>query len=121
MTEKILKGNVTGVLAALFVCAPWGSLFPMIKVSYTAFEMNANDIPAILLFAGVRFFVSGILIFLFRSVKRKRADVPKRKNFGMIFWVALIRMPTNCMQSSCRMAILLRSRMKMIGVSKDFF
>ena len=89
MTEKILKGNVTGVIAALFVCALWGSLFPMIKVSYTAFEMNANDIPAILLFAGVRFFVSGILIFLFRSVKRKRADVPKRKNFGMIFWVAL--------------------------------
>ena len=57
--------------------AIWGSLYPAIKIGYTAFNINADSIPDILMFAGIRFLISGIAVsFALRNDKiNDRSDI----------------------------------------------
>ena len=83
------KSTIMPLLAALLVMALWGSLFPMIKVGYAAFEINTAHIPSILLFAGLRFTVSGIVLVSACSVRAKRLELPTKSNVGYLFLGAL--------------------------------
>ncbi len=56
------KGLKT-ILLSLFVMAMWGSLYPFVKIGYIAFEIDGTDIPSILMFAGVRFAICGLIKF----------------------------------------------------------
>lgn len=78
--NRIMKknGKAATVLLALLVMALWGSLFPMIKIGYKAFQINTGDIPSIVLFAGLRFTFSGILLLCATVVgKRDTAKLAK--------------------------------------------
>ena len=39
-----------------------GSLYPIVKVGYAAFGISGKSVPDILMFAGMRFVVSAILL-----------------------------------------------------------
>lgn len=69
--------NIITILSALLVMAIWGSLYPAIKIGYTAFNINAESIPDILMFAGIRFLISGIAVsFALRNDKiNDRSDI----------------------------------------------
>lgn len=54
---------------ALIACFLWGSAFPSIKIGYMLFQIEKNDTYSKLLFAGYRFFISSIMIFLFCKLK----------------------------------------------------
>ena len=49
------NSNLKTILLSLLVMALWGSLFPLIKIGYNAFNINASSIPDILMFASTRF------------------------------------------------------------------
>lgn len=89
MKINIFKNKITSIIAALIVCALWGSLFPCVKLGYSAFHIHGNDIPAIILFAGIRFSVSGIVLVLFSCIKDKRLNLPEKRSLASIFHVAL--------------------------------
>ncbi len=57
------------VLYALFVMLLWGSLYPMVKLGYGAYNITTTG--DILFFAGVRFTVCGALICLYTLIKDK--------------------------------------------------
>ena len=71
------KNNLKTILLALIVMAFWGSLFPMIKIGYAAFGIVSSEIPTIILFAGMRFTFSGILLASIWCIKEKKLDLPK--------------------------------------------
>ena len=48
------------MLYALLVMLLWGTLFPLVKLGYSAFEIKT--VPDTLLFAGVRFCVCGVVV-----------------------------------------------------------
>ena len=77
------------ILLSLLVMALWGSLFPMVKIGYTAFEINGSDIPSILMFAGTRFALCGIIICFVAFLKRDKIKAPKIKTVGMILLIGL--------------------------------
>lgn len=77
--DRIFANRVTAILLALVTCLLWGSLFPMIKIGYAAFQIGSGDVPSIILFAGLRFTVSGILMILLFSVTQKHFLLPKKK------------------------------------------
>ena len=81
MNRLIKKdGKAATILLALLVMALWGSLFPIIKIGYAAFQINTNDIPSIVLFAGLRFTFSGILLLGATFIgKRNTACLTKRE------------------------------------------
>ena len=57
------------VWLALLTMLLWGSLFPMVKLGFSAFEVKST--ADILLFAGIRFLICGGVITLFAFVKEK--------------------------------------------------
>ncbi|MCI8388353.1 MAG: DMT family transporter [Clostridiales bacterium] len=65
------------LLTALFVMALWGSLYPMIKIGYSAFGIDSTSVSDILMFAGVRFLFSGVVLTSAAAVKEKKAVISR--------------------------------------------
>ena len=77
---------------ALFCCFLWGSAFPSIKVGYTLFNIGAEDSYSQLLFAGIRFFLAGIMVIAVGSLMQKRVLYPKsRLEFGRVALLSLFQ------------------------------
>jgi drug/metabolite transporter (DMT)-like permease len=62
------------VWLALLTMLLWGSLFPMVKLGFSAYEVKGT--ADILLFAGIRFVICGAVICLFCAVKDKASYRP---------------------------------------------
>lgn len=69
--------------------ALWGTLYPMIKVGYSAFHIATSDIPSIILFAGVRFTLSGILLIAFAAAGQRRLVPPDKREMPYVALGAL--------------------------------
>lgn len=61
--KNILTNPVWVVLIAVFCNILWGSAFPFVKMGYQLFQIT-DSVSDKLLFAGVRFFSSGIILLL---------------------------------------------------------
>lgn len=59
------------ISAALLVMLLWGSLFPLVKLGYGAYNITTTG--DILLFAGIRFTICGAVICLYSFIKNKTA------------------------------------------------
>lgn len=75
-----MKNNTKSILLSLLVMALWGSLFPMIKLGYTALEINSKSVPYILMFASYRFIIGGFVVSAFSFFRREKIANPKVKN-----------------------------------------
>ena len=62
----------------------WGSLFPMVKLGFSAYEVNST--ADILLFAGIRFVICGGVISIFAAIRDKESYCPIK---GSIFPILL--------------------------------
>lgn len=56
------KRNV--LIISLISTLLWGSAFPVIKISYERLQIPAEDIFSKIYFAGLRFFIASVLVFL---------------------------------------------------------
>ena len=57
------------VWLALLTMLLWGSLFPMVKLGFSAYGVEST--ADILLFAGIRFVICGAVICIFSAIKNK--------------------------------------------------
>ena len=89
-----IASKLKTVFSSLLVMALWGSLFPFIKIGYSAFSIDSTNIPSILMFAGTRFIVCGIIISLLTLLKNKLskgtpANFPRGKAILEILLIGL--------------------------------
>lgn len=75
MERPILKNNKIAVAAAVFCTLLWGTAFPFIKLGYSSFGILENDIGSKLLFAGARFSLAGIMVFLISMIMNRKIPV----------------------------------------------
>lgn len=75
------------VLVAMVSCALWGSATPAIKTGYKL--LSVEGVASIMLFAGMRFVLAGILTVIIFSIARRRLLLPKPKNLPMILFVSV--------------------------------
>lgn len=87
--DSIFKSKAGSTLLAVLACALWGSLFPCIKLSYAAFSIESEDIPSILLFAGVRFLICGAVLIAMASGKEKKFRLPARDALLPVFLIGM--------------------------------
>lgn len=76
---------------AIFCTALWGAAFPAIKTGYSLFRIAADDAASQIQFAGVRFFLAGLLALLFGSLVHGRFLVPKKSSWKNIVILALLQ------------------------------
>ena len=90
MLEK-LKDKKTAIIATLFAMFLWGSDMPVIKTTYKEMGVAASNTGAQILIAGFRFFLAGVLAFIyFRSFNEEKLD-KKNINIKYIIILSLIQ------------------------------
>ena len=73
------------VFAGAFLCCfLWASAFPGIKIGYRLWGIQGSDTWRIIRFAGVRFFLAGLLVILFASISRRKLLLPKAAEFPKV-------------------------------------
>lgn len=66
------------LLAAGLCCFLWGSAAPAIKIGYRLFQIDSSDTASILMFAGARFLLAGILVIGYHSLVHGRLILPPK-------------------------------------------
>lgn len=87
--QNIFTNPIILTLIALLCCALWGSATPAIKTGYRLLEIEG--VPSIMLFAGIRFFLAGVLTVVIFSIARKKFLFPKKENFGRVLTVSAVQ------------------------------
>ena len=82
------KLPLKAILPAIFCNILFGSAGPFIKLGYAEFNI-ADDLFLRILFAGVRFFVSGLIVLLVDALRQKAFPKVHRENRWTILWVAV--------------------------------
>lgn len=77
------------VAIALFCCFLWGSAVPAVKIGYGLFAIAPGDTPSLMLFAGVRFFLAGLILLVYSALTRKPIVQPPRR-LGQLALLGLI-------------------------------
>ena len=90
MNKKI---NLTDIRVVMFLagvcCFLWGSATPAIKTGYRLFQIDSTDTSSILLFAGTRFFLAGILVIAWHCLTSRKWILPPRGSALAIVELAL--------------------------------
>ena len=87
-SQRLQQMKTVLALAAL-CCFLWGSATPAIKIGYQLFSIDSADTSSIIVFAGTRFLLAGILVVLFQSLLRRRFLRPQPKALPAIFALSL--------------------------------
>lgn len=82
--KKYLTRTAPVLLIASLCCLLWGSAFPMINVGYNYYGIDSSDTATIILFAGIRFFLAGVLTIAIFSVASKKLLIPKRSSLPYV-------------------------------------
>ena len=86
-----MKKELTVFLGAFVCCFLWGSAFPGIKAGYELWNISDSDTFGIIRFAGVRFFLAGILVILFAGLMRRKLPLPRRDELGKIMLLSMFQ------------------------------
>lgn len=78
--KKYLTTKWSVVCIAIFCSILWGSAFPVLKVSYEELQMVPEDTMAKVVFAGMRFLLSGLILLIgLLIINRKALFVSRSK------------------------------------------
>ncbi len=78
--DAIFSVPALAVGLAIFCNIMWGSAFPFIKMGYQLFQINTEDTASILCFAGIRFMLAAVLVYVSGSLLHLRPmALPKGK------------------------------------------
>lgn len=80
--NAFLKKPLVVFLLAMVCILFWGSAASFIKVGYTAMQIDKTHIPSLLLFAGVRFAITGSMILLIFSLLQQQLLYPRTLREG---------------------------------------
>ena len=78
-------------IGALICCLLWGSAFPCIKLGYDWMSINNNDTATIIMYAGCRFTLAGILAIVFGSFLNKKLLIPGKSAIPKIINLSLFQ------------------------------
>lgn len=79
------------VLTAIFCCLLWGSAYPAIKTGYALLSIPADDAASQVLFAGYRFFGSGLLLLILATVTGKPLWSFSPRQWGQLALLGLMQ------------------------------
>lgn len=84
-TENIFTNKIFVVIFALTAVFLWGCAYPLIKIGFNEFNIQPNDTGGKILFAGIRFFISGIVTIIISMLMKNKLYMDNKK-----LWFQLI-------------------------------
>ena len=92
---KLIKEKKWAIVFSLFAMLLWGSAIPLIKTTYIHANIMPDDTGGKILIAGIRFFMAGILTFIYFGLFNK--EEVKKENINIKFILVLALFQT-CLQ-----------------------
>lgn len=89
--EKFFTRTYVVCVCAIFCCILWGSAFPCVKIGYKLFDIDTAHVPSLILFAGTRFTLAGVMVIIFGSIIKRRFIYPKVKNLWRVGLLSLFQ------------------------------
>lgn len=86
--KKVFSNRYVCAIVAVICTVLWGTAYPLIKLAYA--DMNISSIPDKLLFAGLRFFIAGIMVFVVCGFMRKNVFDIERKRIPQILIYSML-------------------------------
>lgn len=77
------------IAIALLCCLLWGSAVPAVKTGYSLLGIVPADTPSLLLFAGLRFFVAGLMLLAYAAATKKPL-LPTPQRLGELALLGLV-------------------------------
>jgi len=90
-SEKTMQKTAVVVVLAGLANLLWGSAAAVIKTGYRIFQVSSEDLISQILFAGIRFFLAGILTVLLGSLIQGKALLPQKSSLPKIGVLALFQ------------------------------
>lgn len=90
MSQKLTHTGIVALIA-LLCCMLWGSAFSGVKLGYAQMQVSANDWASQMVFAGVRFFLAGLMALLVGSIAERKLLIPAGKTIPRIGVVSLFQ------------------------------
>lgn len=87
---SIFQRPVWVVVFALTAAMAWGWAYPLIKLGFGAFGITQEMTGSKMLFAGIRFAISGLIILAIAGCSRRNFTVAKPRNWWYILLFALL-------------------------------
>lgn len=77
------------VVFALTAAIAWGWAYPLIKLGFNAFQITSDMTGSKMLFAGIRFFLSGIIILLIAALKKRSFQLNRHDSWWFVLVYSL--------------------------------
>lgn len=91
----MLKNKKNAVIFSLIAMFLWGSAIPLIKSTYLVLDIKSYDTFAKVYVAGFRFFMAGILAFIYAKIFGKNKISIKNVNINLVITLAILQ---TCLQ-----------------------
>lgn len=89
--NKLLKNRKFAYLCAVLCTMLWGTAFPVIKLGYGIMSIESDDIASKLVFAGARFLIGGVIVYIFGSVIAKKPVKMQKADIKPVALLALVQ------------------------------
>ncbi len=90
--KKYISNPTYAIAIAIFCSILWGSAFPILKISYVELGIAPNDIYARIVFAGMRFLLASIFIFIIvKFVMKISLKISYKKIWMKIFLIGILQ------------------------------
>ena len=85
--DTIFRDSRYKSILAILCALGWSLAYPLIKIGYQAFQIDAGDLGGKIIFAGIRFFSAGVLVLVFCCFQKTRIEMKKKND---LFWLFLL-------------------------------
>lgn len=90
MKRSLFESSKMAILIAIFCNVLWGTALPVVKVGFSLFAIG-DSISNKMLFAGIRFFLSGLMLVVYIRLSTKKMPVISRQNYLWVLVLALVQ------------------------------
>ena len=87
----MLKNKKNAIIFSIFAMLLWGSAIPTIKTTYAEMAINPSDTGAKILIAGIRFFMAGIITFIYLKIFNKEEIKKNEINWKFIIIIGILQ------------------------------
>lgn len=87
--QQFFTNRKVRIVLATLCALLWGSAYPAIKSGYALFAIATDDLASKFIFAGLRFFLAGLMVLSASLVMKKDLFALSRRNIGQITLFAL--------------------------------
>lgn len=119
--SSLLKNRKVAYLVAILCTFLWGTAFPVIKMGYNLMSIPENDVASKLIFAGARFFLGGVMVYIIGLFIKKQPLKLNKTDITPVVLLALVQTALQYLFSYIGVGYTTASNTSVITACMSFF